>query len=221
MDYSYILLKAVPDYKRLIDFGFEKQDNSYILKQSIPNEDFYTIITITSSNITALVYDNETQDRYALFDMISANGAFIGELRSKVKNLLDKITESCFIISDIKSKYESHILQSFECTQDYPWGGDEYTVFRCSNSKWFALIMYVPYKSLGKQSEEKVWVVNLKAESNQIEALIDNKSILPAYHMNKKHWITVVLTSVTDYSLLCNLTEQSYNLINKQKRRKS
>ena len=62
--------------------------------------------------------------------------------------------------------------------------------------------------------EDKVWCVNLKAAPDEIPSLINAKSIFPAYHMNKKHWITVALTAVTDFEKLCTLTEQSFSLVN-------
>ena len=37
--------------------------------------------------------------------------------------------------------------------------------------------------------------------------------VRPAYHMNKKHWITILLTKVTDYEKLCALTKRSYDLV--------
>ena len=75
--------------------------------------------------------------------------------------------------------------------------------------------MNIKFKNLGFESEEPVWAVNLKAEN--VDSIADKKTVFPAYHMNKKYWITVLLTSVTDFDLLCSLTEKSYNLVKKKK----
>lgn len=95
------------------------------------------------------------------------------------------------------------------------------TVFRCPNQKWFALVMEISYKNLGLASDEKVFTVNLKADPERVADLVDKKTIFPAYHMNKKHWITVLLSSATDFELLRSLTEQSRALVMKQGRRAS
>ena len=55
----------------------------------------------------------------------------------------------------------------------------------------------------------------MKANSEAIPSLIDQKSIFPAWHMNKKHWITVLLTAATDFEKRQELTEKSYRLVNK------
>ena len=73
--------------------------------------------------------------------------------------------------------------------------------------------MQIKFKNLGFESDEPVWVVNLKAEN--VEAISDKKSIFPAYHMNKKYWITVLLTAVTDFENLCELTKKSFALVQK------
>ena len=72
--------------------------------------------------------------------------------------------------------------------------------------------MKIKYKQLGLTGDESVWVVNMKACSTDIPNLVDRKSVFPAWHMNKKHWITVLLTAATDFEKLCKLTEKSYEL---------
>ena len=73
--------------------------------------------------------------------------------------------------------------------------------------------MKIKYRQLGLTSDEAIWVVNLKASQDSIPALIDHKSIFPSWHMNKKHWITILLTAATDFEKLCELTKKSYELV--------
>ncbi len=73
--------------------------------------------------------------------------------------------------------------------------------------------MTIPFKRLGLKSDERVNVVNLKAPPEEIESLIDKRTIFPAYHMNKKHWITVVLSDQIDFERLCALTQKSWDLV--------
>ena len=50
-----------------------------------------------------------------------------------------------------------------------------------------------------------------------LPSLIDRQGIFPAYHMNKQHWISVVLDKNTDKAMLFDLIEMSYDLINKKR----
>ncbi len=100
-------------------------------------------------------------------------------------------------IMDYSYILNSALLQKeFSAPGDKPWSDEgDFTssVYRCPNGKWFALVMQIKFKSLGFESDETVWAVNLKADAEKIPELTDKKSIFPAYHMNKKYWITVLL----------------------------
>ena len=75
-------------------------------------------------------------------------------------------------------------------------------------------MMKIKYKQLGVGSgDENVWVVNLKHDADDIPDVVDRHSIFPAWHMSKKHWITVLLTAVTDFEKLCELTLRSFELV--------
>ena len=202
--------------QKLLEFGFEK-DNSinagiYILKRDLDNSDFYVRIEISESEITAQAFEKETDERYTLLDVVSANGAFVGQLREKIRKLMEEIQATCFENTDICQKYVDYIKANFGAEQEYPWE-DEASVFRCPNGKWFGLLMRIGFKKLGIESDEPVWVVNLKADAEKIPELVNHKTIFPAWHMNKKYWITVILTTITDFELLCKLTEQSFDLV--------
>ena len=75
--------------------------------------------------------------------------------------------------------------------------------------------MKIKYKQLGLSGDEELWVVNMKAQSEKNPPLVDHTSIFPAWHMNKKHWITALLTAASDFEKLCELTQKSYELVNR------
>lgn len=55
---------------------------------------------------------------------------------------------------------------------------------------------------------------NLKAEPEKVLELCERFSaITPGYHMNKKHWVTVLPDGTTDNELIFGLVDDSYNLI--------
>lgn len=216
MDFSYLHNKSRMIPQRLLDFGFTSSGASgceiFVLKRDLNDSDFYVRVEISETEITAQVFEKETDERYALLDVPSANGAFVGELREKVRNIIEEINASCFKTTDICQKYVDFIKSKFGAEQEYPWE-DEASVFRCPNGKWFGLLMRIGFKKLGIESDEPVWVVNLKADAEKIPELVNNKTIFPAWHMNKKYWITVILTTITDFEQLCKLTERSYELV--------
>lgn len=224
MDYSYILNTAIPEIEKLKTFGFIEEKGNLVLRKEIGNSEFYAEINIKISNdgksvekITADVFEKASSEKYILFNVPSAIGSFVGNIRNEVQSIIDEIRSFCFEMNDIKSEYEEYLKNHLAATPNFPWPDTpEYCVFRCSNGKWFALLMKIKLKQLGIQSEEPVWVVNLKTENTAKKT--DGRTIFPAYHMNKKYWITVLLTSATNFDDLCELTEKSFNLVENKKR---
>ena len=222
MDYSYIFRSAKIKKDSLKAAGFTTTDGAtYTMSPTVSAGTFRADITLSleAQTLTVHLFDTETGEKYALFDMPSSHGAFVVSLREEVQLLIDDIKSECFEAKDLKDEYISWIKNQFGAEPDFPWlDTPDYCVFRCPNEKWFALVMRIKYKQLGLTGDENVWVVNMKADQTEIQNLIDHKSIFPAWHMNKKHWITVLLTAVTDFEKLCELTQKSYELVSKSKK---
>ena len=220
MDYSYIFRSAKIKIDSLKTAGFSKSDDSsYFLRLPVSNGDFYADFALSpaSQSLVVQLFDSSTGEKYPLFDMPRSQGAFVASLREEVQKLVDKLKSSCFEVHDLKDEYVAWIKSRFSAFPDFPWPDTpDYCVFRCPNEKWFALVMKLKYRQLGLTGEEEVWVVNMKAPDDKIPSLIDKASVFPAWHMNKKHWITVLLTAATDFENLCQLTEISYELVNKK-----
>ena len=217
MDYSYIFRSAKIKKESLEAAGFSTTDGvNYTMNTTVSNATFNANITLSLSELTITVhlFDSATGERYALFDMPNAHGTFIASLREEVQQIIDDIKSKCFETNDLKDDYIAWIKTQFGAEPDFPWPDTpDYCVFRCPNEKWFALVMKIKYRQLGLTGDEEVWVVNMKADQAEIPNLIDKKSIFPAWHMNKKHWITVLLTAATDFEKLCELTQKSYELV--------
>ena len=217
MDYSYIFRSAKIKKDSLEAAGFTTTDgNSYTMEQKVSSGTFNVNISLSLSEQTLIVhlYDSTTSEKYTLFDMPNAHGPFVASLRKEVQTIIDEIREKCFESKDLKDDYIAWIKTQFGAEPDFPWPDTpHYCVFRCPNEKWFALVMKIKYRQLGLTGDEEVCVVNMKAGKDAISTLINRKSIFPAWHMNKKHWITVLLTAATDFEKLCELTQKSYELV--------
>lgn len=95
---------------------------------------------------------------------------------------------------------DKYIENVYGVTAEFPWlSAPSFAVYRHqSNNKWFAVIMEIPKVKLGIEEEGNINVVNLKCDPLIIGSLILDKGILPAYHMNKNHWITVCLDGTVE-----------------------
>ena len=94
-----------------------------------------------------------------------------------------------------RKDFEALVLDAYNVKADYPFEDDLTTgVFRHESGKWFAVAMNISERKLGKPTDGKTDVVNLKCAPEVIESLVGTEEgIYPAYHMNKIHWLTVSL----------------------------
>jgi len=108
----------------------------------------------------------------------------------------------------------SYVKEKFDTEPDYPWVRyPDYAVLRHHrDGKWYGVIMNVPRVKLGLSGEGRVDIINLKGHPEFNGLLRSQQGILPAYHMNKEHWITIVLDSPFPKGEIFNLINSSYDL---------
>lgn len=110
---------------------------------------------------------------------------------------------------DMKEKVFDYIKKKYKVSPEYPWRKyDSNAVFRhTDNNKWFALVMEVGMDKLGLEGTDDIPVINLKIDDMIFkDMLVRQEGVMPAYHMNKQHWITVLLDGTV-------AEEQVYDLI--------
>lgn len=85
---------------------------------------------------------------------------------------------------------------------DYPFGDDIMTL-KIQN-KVFAIV----------SEKDEPLRINLKCEPNDAIAYREiYESVIPGYHMNKKHWNTIILDSSIPKSVIEDMINQSYDLV--------
>ena len=99
-----------------------------------------------------------------------------------------------------KQEFFELCSSSYFTLPDYPFDEDfETAVFRHNdNRKWFALSMQVSRRKFGLDSDEVIDVVNLKLPTEMFGSFGAADGVYPAYHMNKLHWISVLLPDAPD-----------------------
>ncbi|MBR2634450.1 MAG: MmcQ/YjbR family DNA-binding protein [Clostridia bacterium] len=71
--------------------------------------------------------------------------------------------------------------------------------------RWFAVLMEIPREKLGLSGTEPVSVCNVKCDPDLGELLREQRGIYPAYHMNKRHWLSLLICEVEEEQLRFSL----------------
>lgn len=99
-----------------------------------------------------------------------------------------------------KQQFLEYCLNTYGTSPDYPFDEDfETAVLRHEdNRKWYALVMRVSRRKFGFDNDEVIDVVNLKLPTEMLGSFGAPEGVYPAYHMNKLHWISVLLPDAPD-----------------------
>ena len=89
-----------------------------------------------------------------------------------------------------------------------------------ASKKWYAALMRVLPEKLGLAGEEALDVMDIRCSTIMIGSLLSTKGFLPAYHMNKNHWISIVLDNSVPDDQITPLLELSYDSVAPKRRKK-
>ena len=121
-----------------------------------------------------------------------------------------------------KQDFLEYCLNTYGTSPDYPFDEDfETAVLRhVDNRKWYAIVMRVSRRKFGFDSDEVIDVVNLKLPTEMYGSFGAAYGVYPAYHMNKLHWISVLLPDAPDdvVQFLANVSFEATK--DKRKRKK-
>ena len=99
-----------------------------------------------------------------------------------------------------KQQLLEYCLNTYGTSPDYPFDDLlETAVLRhADNRKWYAIVMKVSRRKFGLDSDDVIDVANLKLPTEMFGSFGATDGVYPAYHMNKLHWISVLLPDAPD-----------------------
>lgn len=114
-----------------------------------------------------------------------------------------------------RERITQHIEAVYGILPEYLWlDSPESAVFRHpASKKWFGIIMRVAKKRLGLAGDAPSDVLNVKCDPILIGSLRREPGFLPAYHMNKSTWVSVLLDETVPDERIAFLLELSYGLV--------
>ena len=184
------------DFKKLEEFGFKLIDNSIFTE----------------------IIDTETNEPYVLHLLEIKRSGYSEKIYKAYSEILEKIKKVCFEDEIFKANYTKEIVayvkNKYGDELEFLWekSPKNAVVRRKSSNKWYAVILTIPKRKIGLESDEVIEVINLHNIPKEIEKLIDYKRYFPAYHMNKRHWCTICLDGTIELKEIYKKIDISYEL---------
>ncbi len=216
--------KTKPDFNKIIAYGFKQDNEEYKYSYHIMNNTFKVDITINKEGrVKGKIYDIAFNDEYTNFRLKDITGSFGIKVKNEFIKLLTDIKKHCFIEEPFKStqtnKIVKYIQEKYQDKPEFEWEKfPGFATFKNKDTKkWYALIMNISKNKIEGDTLEEIEILNLKLNPLEIEKLLKQKGFYPAYHMNKKHWLTTILDSSIPDETIFPLIDESYSYAKKKK----
>ena len=197
-------------------YGFVENGEVWTYSCQILNDDFSMTVSITPDNVSFQVFDQETGDLYPQVHMKSMRGSFVGSVRETCLEILYQIRKACFDVQDFicpqTKRIMAQVQEKYGNQLEYLWekSPDTAVLRHEGNQKWYAVVMRIPWDKLEKGREGLVEAVNIKHD--QVTDLLSKRGIYPAFHMNKRYWLSLALDDTLSDEMVLELIERSWNL---------
>lgn len=214
---TYILNES-----KLISYGFVKDKDNYLYFKRIMDGNFEVKIIIDAfKKISGKIYDLESEDEYTNFRVKNVTGKFALSVRDEYLNILKDIRDKCFekryFILNQSNRITNYIIKKYGVLPEFLWAKNPgFGVFRNRRSlKWFGIIMNIDMGKILLSKSLMTEVINIKVLDT--DKFIKKEGIYPAYHMNKKNWVKIILNDTLEDNEIINLIDMSYEFSNFKK----
>ena len=206
--------------KKAKEYGFIENQGVWTYSSTILQGDFFMMVTVEDGDLSFRVYDQETGELYPQIHMESMRGTFVGSVREACLEVLYSIRKACFEVQEFLYPQTKRIMALVQAKYgnqlEYLWekSPDTAVLRHEDNQKWYAVLMRIPWDRLDKEREGLVEAVNLKHD--QVADLLSQNGIYPAFHMNKRYWISLPLDDTLTDEKVLELFERSWFLTSKK-----
>ncbi|MBD5427766.1 MAG: hypothetical protein HDR39_00290 [Treponema sp.] len=213
-----------PDFARLEQFGFSAEDGAHSYTERIAGGQLDLRVSVRADGtVRAAVRDVLTGEPYILHTVPGASGPFVGQVRADYEHVLKRIAAECFERDVFKSPCSriviGYVRERFGSELEYLWekqfpGNAVWR--RADNRKWFGALLTVSRRKFGMDSDEKTEVINVRTAPETLPLIVNGTTHFPGYHMNKQHWISVLLDGSVPAQDIFPLIDASYALAAKR-----
>ena len=218
---QFFIRKRV-DNDKLEAYGFTKENETFCYQTKLLDGQFLMEVYINNGEVQTRLLDIESECEYTLHVVSSAQGEFVGAVRTAYGNVLSDIRNKCFIDDVFKSSSAKAVIQyvssKYNTPLEFLWKKfpDNAVYRRKDNQKWYAVLLTIARNKIGLDGNSAIEILDLRIDPMQLEQTIDNRKYFPGYHMNKKNWYTICLDGSVENDEMFERIDISYELAKKK-----
>lgn len=133
--------------------------------------------------------------------------------------LLNRAKNSAFIFeSEQAKKIIKYVKEHYGDELEFLWLSlpNAAVLRHKENKKWYAVMMIINAKKLNLSDDKNICIINIKAKPEFIDKSVDNVRFFRAYHMNKKHWLSIKLDESINFKAVREMIDESWRITRKK-----
>ncbi len=221
----------LPEAARLRAYGFQEKCGALVYEAALPEPhlSINVVCDTASAQWRVRIFDTDMGEEYTNHRLEAAAG-FNASLRQHCTDVLLDIRARCcenqYFASPQARRMHSYIKETCGSTPEFLWPRfPGYAAYRrADNKKWFAVILNVPRTKVdgaAAANAGEVEILNIKAGAYGVEALLARRGIYPAWHMSKKHWVSIIFDETLPDADIAALIAGSYASVAAKRVKKS
>ena len=202
------------DEGKLREYGFVPGDGKLAYARAIPGEDLEIVMEYDGA-LRGRVADLAAGSEYTNFHREGATG-YSAAIRQQFTDLLLDIRAKCCRNRHFRTgqarRIGDFIRETYGSEPEFLWPNiPSYAAFRrAGDKKWFIGSVSRCRLDPGFASHEEVEVLNVKVDSAEIDGILAQRGYYPAFHMNKKCWVSIILNGDLGDEEIQRRIEDSY-----------
>jgi len=216
------------DVSKLTKYGFIKKSDVYVYAKTFKDGEFKAIITINSKGeISGKVFDLENNEEYLPLRVENNQSSYASIVKAAYIEILEDIRKECstpkYFIFPQSNRITNLIKEKYGNEPEFLWEKFQGSgVFRNPETeKWYLAILDVDRSKLQAGKKGLIEVADIKLAPEKIQELIMQNGFYPAYHMNKKSWITIILDETLPDETIMKYIDISHELTTSKKKKSS
>lgn len=212
--------RFVPE--KMTAFGFRREENQFIYETDLMDGTFHIILSVTDQGqVHSRVIDSMNEEEYRPLRQENFSGPYVNSVRENYRQLLETVASAVCVkvlfASDQANRITDRILAGFDVKPDFLWQQGPYqsygTFRHADTKKWFALMMNVKRSAMFSDKDGTfVDILNLKTGDQGKDMASYPGCVVPAWHMNHKTWISVILDESLPDDVVMKLIRRSFEL---------
>ncbi len=189
-----------PDEVRLRAFGFTRRDGGLTYTTDILDGQFRLDVYVDEAGgVRTRLSETASGEEYVLHRVPGAGGAFVSGVRAAYEAVLRAVAGQCFVPDVFRSagalEVIRYVRETYQTEPEFLWArfSDSAVLRRKDTGKWFGALLVPEKEKLGLGGAGKIEVLDLRIRPEDLAAALDGARFFPGYHMNKKHWYTILL----------------------------